>query len=191
DSVLVLLSTLQVLEAHLASDGDGIGVDLILVDDPRVAQHLLEGGNPALHEGLLVFRVVILRVFRYVSKLQSLFDAGCYFTPLNGLEVVQLLFELGQTVRGEQNLFVSHQTLTLLYYERLLCSASQRSSGSCRDLFVHVSLRSQDNHKALPKTGQCLPQIVCTSWFRRRLYPSSSANVNPRWGVGLSQALWG
>src|SRR5690606_40584136 len=90
-----------------------------------------------------------------VCSSDLLFDAGCYFTPLNGLEVVQLLFELGQTVRGEQNLFVSHQTLTLLYYERLLCSASQRSSGSCRDLFVHVSLRSQDNHKALPKTGQC------------------------------------
>jgi len=98
------------------------------VDDARVADQLLDFQDAALDEGLLLLRVLVLGVLRDVAKFFSVADAFVDFAPVNGLELVELFFELLQAFFGKHQIFIVQETL--------------RST--------HVSLRNDARHPSRP-----------------------------------------
>ena len=60
-----------------------LGVDLLLVDDVRAAQPLLELGDPLLEQRLLVLGVVVLGVLGDVAELARLLDPLGDLAPLD------------------------------------------------------------------------------------------------------------
>src|SRR3990172_13379375 len=105
--VLDLAPRPNVLQPNGRADRDGVGVAGVVVDHSGAAQHLLDLQNPALDERLIVFGVVIFGVFREVAELLGLLDALGDLFPTGALEVLDLLFELVQTLLRQDGLFLA------------------------------------------------------------------------------------
>src|SRR5919201_3266534 len=59
DVVLDRLLGRDIAKLHLRADRDDVLRDVLLEDDPRIAQALLQGRDPVLEQHLLVLRVVV------------------------------------------------------------------------------------------------------------------------------------
>ena len=90
DLELLRVARLLVLDVDADADADRLGVDLLLVDDRRAAQPLLELGDPLLEQGLLVLGVVVLGVLRDVAELARLLDPLGDLATLDGGQVLEL-----------------------------------------------------------------------------------------------------
>src|SRR5207245_5566333 len=101
DAVLDGLVRVHVLQADLRADGDLAGLDLLLRDDARGLQPLLENRDPGLEMGLLVLRVVVLRVLGDIPELACDADPLRDFAALVVREVVDLLLALLVALGGE------------------------------------------------------------------------------------------
>src|SRR5690606_25126367 len=80
-----------------------------LIDDAGIAEHALQGRDAPLDEGLLVLGVIVLGVFRDIAELQRLLDAGGDLPPLDGLQGLQLFFQLPQAFTGEEDFLFPFQ----------------------------------------------------------------------------------
>ena len=79
-----------------------VGVDVLLVDHGRAPQPLLELRDPLLEHRLLVLGVVVLGVLGDVAELARLLDPLGDLAPLHGRQVLELLLELLEPLRGDQ-----------------------------------------------------------------------------------------
>ena len=91
DVVLDRLLGVDVAQANVRADRDDVGRDLPLLDHARIAQLLLEPGDPVLEQHLVVLGVVVLGVLRDVAELAGNADALGDFAPPLGREVLDLL----------------------------------------------------------------------------------------------------
>ena len=73
------------------------------VDDLRRAQALLELRDALLEHHLLVLGVVVLGVLRDVAELARLLDALGDLAPAGGLQMLELVLELLEPFRGEDD----------------------------------------------------------------------------------------
>ena len=85
------------------ADLDGVGRDVLGVDDLRRAQALLELRDPLLEHHLLVLGVVVLGVLRDVAELAGLLDALGDLAPAGGLQLLQLFLEPLEPFGGEDD----------------------------------------------------------------------------------------
>jgi len=103
DDVLIALAVL--LDRDVAADLDDLVV-LVLVDDRRVLDHLLEGEDATLEEGLIVLRLLELGVLRVVAELHGRVDTLRDLLPLVVAQLLELGLELLQSVRRDRDRFV-------------------------------------------------------------------------------------
>jgi hypothetical protein len=101
---LLRLARLLVFHMHNGTHSNGLGVDVLLVDDARAAQLVLELHDSRLQHRLLVLGVVVLGVLGDVAELAGLLDAVSDLAALVAFEVGDLLLELLQTLCGDQRL---------------------------------------------------------------------------------------
>src|SRR5215210_7087564 len=102
DLELLGLARLLVLDVDDGADADGLGVEVLVVDDGSPAQPVLKRRDPLLQHRLLVLRVVVLGVLRDVPELTRRLDAVRNLPALVVLQVLELLLELLETLRGDQ-----------------------------------------------------------------------------------------
>src|SRR5512144_3279439 len=102
DLELLGLARLVVLDVDDGADTDDLGVDVLVVDDGGPAHAVLERSDPLLQHRLLVLGVVVLGVFCDVPELPRLLDAISNLAALVLLQVLELLLELLESLRGDQ-----------------------------------------------------------------------------------------
>src|SRR5579875_1896104 len=102
DRVLVRLAR-RVLDVHDRPDTHLVGGQRRGVHDRGRSQLVLEGRDPRLEHRLLVLRVVVLGVLGDVPELARLLDAIRDLAPTRRREVVQLRLEVGEALRGEDD----------------------------------------------------------------------------------------
>src|SRR5581483_5448676 len=102
DLELLRVAGLLVLDMDPDADADGLGVELLLVDDGRAADALLELRDALLEQGLLVLGVVVLGVLHDVAELARLLDARGNLAALGGRQVSELLAELLEPFLSDQ-----------------------------------------------------------------------------------------
>ena len=90
---------------------NGIGDEVALVDDAGVPDHRFELEHASFDEGLFLFGVFVLGVFRDVAELFGLADALVDFAAVNGLELVKLVLEFLEAVAGQNDLFIAQNRL--------------------------------------------------------------------------------
>src|SRR4029078_3933830 len=95
------LAGLLVLDSHAAADGHDVGVDLRLVDHRRLAQLVLELGDPRLEHRLLVLGVVVFGVLADVAELARDLDPLGNLGRANGVHGLDFLLELLEALACE------------------------------------------------------------------------------------------
>src|SRR5581483_686614 len=103
DVVLDGLLGAPVAQLHLGADRDDILGDVLLVDDLRVSEALLEHCDPVLEQSLLVLRVVVLCVLGDVAELARDADPLRDLATLVVGEVLDLRLELLVSLRSEDD----------------------------------------------------------------------------------------
>src|SRR5579884_208654 len=103
DVVLERLVRLHVAQADARADRDGVLGDLLLRDHPCGQEPLLELRDLVLEHRLLVLRVVVLRVLGDVAELTGDADALGDLAALLAAQVVDLLLELPEPLRCEDD----------------------------------------------------------------------------------------
>src|SRR4029079_824860 len=103
DRELLRLAGLLVLDRDDGPDLDGVGRDVLGVDDLRRAQALLELRDPLLEHHLLVLCVVVLGVLRDVAELAGLLDALGPLAPAGGLQLLQLFLQPLEPFGGQDD----------------------------------------------------------------------------------------
>src|SRR5204862_1305752 len=102
-------AALLVLDVDDRADADGVGGDVVRVDDLGGAQTLLQLHDALLEHRLLVLGVVVLGVLRDVAELASLLDAlGHVAAPVAG-QLLELILELLEAFWGEDDV-LGHKT---------------------------------------------------------------------------------
>src|SRR5260370_31829295 len=81
------------------------------VDDARVADHRFEFEDASFDKGLLLLRILVFGVFRHIAEFFGLPNALVDLAAMHGLEVVELVFELLQTITGQNDFFVVQKRL--------------------------------------------------------------------------------
>src|SRR4051794_15422261 len=109
DLVLVGLPIVDVLDFHLGADRHHVLRDVGGVDDARGAELLLQAGDAALEQRLLVLGVVVLGVLGDVAELASGPDPVGDLTPLDRLELLDGRLQLFVPGLGEDDVFL-HDT---------------------------------------------------------------------------------
>ena len=93
DAVLQLLVELQVQQLYRRADVDDVLVQGVLVHHPDHLQLLLQGEDAGLHDGLLVFGLVVLAVLGKVAKPSGGLDLIGKLGPLHRFQLLQLIFQ--------------------------------------------------------------------------------------------------
>src|SRR5215469_15705256 len=112
DRVFVLGPGVQVLDLDGARQVHFVGAALAFDDDLRVADHRLELHDAAFDERLLLFGILVFRVFGDIAEFFGLADAIVHLFAVDGLELVKLGLELAQSVGGQYGLFFLHRVLS-------------------------------------------------------------------------------
>src|SRR5215213_2990593 len=89
DLELLRIAGLLVLDVNLDADANRVRVELLLVDDGRATNALLELGDPTLEQRLLVLGVVVLGVLHDVAELPRLLDARGNLPALHGGQICE------------------------------------------------------------------------------------------------------
>jgi hypothetical protein len=110
DRVLDRLLGVDVAQPNAGPDAHDVGLHISLFDHAGALQPLLERGDAVLEHGLLVLGVVVLGVLRDVAELTRLLDALGDLPALHRREMLDLVLQLGMTLRGE-NHFLQHKFL--------------------------------------------------------------------------------
>ena len=79
-----------------------------LVNDHGVFQHDLHVGDAGLYHSLVVFGLVVLAVFREVAEGKGDFYFLGHLPAADGFQIVQLFFQGGKALFGDEKLFFSH-----------------------------------------------------------------------------------
>src|SRR4051795_2543038 len=103
DVVLDGLPGLDVAQANLRADRHLARLDLLLRHDARALQPLLEHRDTGLEMGLFVLRRVVLGVLGDVAELACLADAVRDLAPLVDGQIRDLLLELLEALRREND----------------------------------------------------------------------------------------
>ena len=101
EAVDLLLLARLVVDLDRGADGDHVRRHVLLADDLRGGEDGLQLLDAALHEGLLLARLVILRVFGKVAEGAGDLDLLGHLAALDGAQVVQLLLHLLDAFGGK------------------------------------------------------------------------------------------
>ena len=77
---------------HFAANGDLILGLIILIDDHRMLEDILQLGNTGIQLALLILRLIILAVFGQVSEAAGNFDLLGNLVCAGGFIIFQFLF---------------------------------------------------------------------------------------------------